>query len=471
MNYIAIICFFAVIILIVLDILHIINLTSRIFMGAYLTFMPHTVWLIWLAVHYLPLPALWIITALILFTYVFFRILITPNRRKAIESFRLYVMRGGRWLLFYAFFCAAIQLAFYIVLIFGCDVRFGKLLAADMLLTLIFIWVLGFVGAMRVLCTSSWLSVVKRVLFIVFINIPIVNMFMMIELIKVSGLEYEYFGYKTAEVEKRRGSDICKTKYPIIMVHGVGFRDLRLFNYWGRIPRVLEENGAVIYYGNQEGWATVDTNAPIIRDTILKVIKETGAEKVNVIAHSKGGLDTRKAISQLGMDKYVASLTTISTPHRGVKMADVLVNMPKPLFRLVTFCINGIFRAYGDKNPDFIRAAYDFTTKRQARFNRDCPDMEGVYYQSYASVMKNPLSDTILWLPNLFISIIDSKDNDGLVTVDSAKWGEFKGVFRNKYGRGISHGDMIDLSRENYRGFDVTEKYVEIVSQLREMGY
>ena len=97
--------------------------------------------------------------------------------------------------------------------------------------------------------------------------------------------------------------------------------------------------------------------------------------------------------------------------------------------------------------------------------------MEGVYYQSYASVMKNPLSDTILWLPNLFISIIDSKDNDGLVTVDSAKWGEFKGVFRNKYGRGISHGDMIDLSRENYRGFDVTEKYVEIVSQLREMGY
>ena len=34
-----------------------------------------------------------------------------------------------------------------------------------------------------------------------------------------------------------------------------------------------------------------------------------------------------------------------------------------------------------------------------------------------------------------------------------------------------SHGDMIDLNRENIRGFDVREFYVQLVSDLREKGF
>ena len=37
--------------------------------------------------------------------------------------------------------------------------------------------------------------------------------------------------------------------------------------------------------------------------------------------------------------------------------------------------------------------------------------------------------------------------------------------------RGISHGDVIDLNRENIKGFDVREFYVQLVSGLREMGF
>ena len=57
----------------------------------------------------------------------------------------------------------------------------------------------------------------------------------------------------------------------------------------------------------------------------MQVLAETGAEKVNIIAHSKGGLDSRYAISCLGMDKYVATLTTINTPHYGCDMVDYLL--------------------------------------------------------------------------------------------------------------------------------------------------
>ena len=62
-------------------------------------------------------------------------------------------------------------------------------------------------------------------------------------------------------------------------------------------------------------------------------------------------------------------------------------------------------------------------------------------------------------------------DNDGLVSTYSAKWGEFKGIFANQRMRGISHGDMIDLKRQDYKGFDVAEAYVQIAAELKEKGF
>ena len=55
--------------------------------------------------------------------------------------------------------------------------------------------------------------------------------------------------------------------------------------------------------------------------------------------------------------------------------------------------------------------------------------------------------------------------------MESAKWGEFRGVFSNKRLRGISHGDIIDLTRQDYRSFDVLETYVRIVAELKERGF
>ena len=37
--------------------------------------------------------------------------------------------------------------------------------------------------------------------------------------------------------------------------------------------------------------------------------------------------------------------------------------------------------------------------------------------------------------------------------------------------RGISHGDMIDLNRENIKDFDVREFYVNLVEELRLKGF
>ena len=64
-----------------------------------------------------------------------------------------------------------------------------------------------------------------------------------------------------------------------------------------------------------------EENAQILTENIKKIAEENGG-KVNIFAHSKGGLEARYAISCLGLDKYVASLTTFNTPHRGCEVID-----------------------------------------------------------------------------------------------------------------------------------------------------
>ena len=53
---------------------------------------------------------------------------------------------------------------------------------------------------------------------------------------------------------------------------------------------------------------------------------------------------------------------------------------------------------------------------------------------------------------------------------ESFRWGERYDFLTVEGKRGISHGDMIDLNRENIPGFDVREYYVQLVSGLRQRG-
>ena len=72
---------------------------------------------------------------------------------------------------------------------------------------------------------------------------------------------------------------------------------------------------------------------------------------------------------------------------------------------------------------------------------------------------------------NMLVKYFDG-ENDGLVGVDSFEWGSSLNMIRlEKKGRGISHGDMIDLNRENIDGLDIREFYVQLVSGLREKGF
>lgn len=342
----------------------------------------------------------------------------------------------------------------------------------DLLIVILIEAVLFWNGILRVYLSSSQIGIKWRVIGIVCGWIPVVNLIVLWKIIRLSSAETEFESLKIQSNELRREDKLCDTQYPILLVHGVFFRDFKYFNYWGRIPGELEQNGATIYYGNHQSAASVSDSGKELAERILQLVKEKGVEKVNIIAHSKGGLDCRYAVSALGMDKYIASLTTINTPHRGCVFADYLLSkIPQSVKNKVAESYNAALRKMGDFNPDFIAAVTDLTASACKCFNEKIKDMPGIYYQSVGSKL-NVASGGRFPL-NFSYQLVKYFDgaNDGLVSEDSFPWGENYTFLTTKERRGISHGDMIDLNRENRKDFDVREFYVDLVNQLKKMGY
>ena len=258
--------------------------------------------------------------------------------------------------------------------------------------------------------------------------------------------------------------------YPILLIHGMGFRDSKVINYWGRVPKMLKKAGFDVYYGEQDSNGTTASNGRVIADKIEEIVRKTNCGKVNIIAHSKGGMDARYAISTLGMGKYVATLTTLSTPHHGSLTVDRLMQLPDIAVRFVAKCSDIWLKILGDKHPDAYRVFHSFTTAGAERFNRENPDDPNVVYRSYAFVMKNALSDIFMWIPYLVVKHFEG-ENDGLLAPRGVMWGKFMGIKRSSSFRGISHCDEIDMRRMRFskkkNGIsDILDVYREITGFL-----
>lgn len=326
-------------------------------------------------------------------------------------------------------------------------------------------------GIIRIYITSEQLGIRLRVIGALCGMIPVVHLVVLCILIRTVKREVRQENDKLLLNQQRASMQICRTRYPILMVHGVFFRDSNFLNYWGRIPKELEKNGATIFYGNHQSASSVADSAKELADRIMQIVKETGCGKVNIIAHSKGGLDCRYALAKLGIAPYVASLTTVNTPHRGCEFADYLLSkIPQKQQDFIANTYNSALRKFGDHNPDFLAAVYDLTADSCRKLNEQVMDVPGVYYQSIGSKL-NVASNGRFPL-NFSYHLVQYFDgaNDGLVGEKSFPWGQNYQFLTVPGKRGISHGDVIDLNRENFDGFDVREFYVQLVNRLKQMG-
>lgn len=326
-------------------------------------------------------------------------------------------------------------------------------------------------GIIRVYITSEQLGIRYRIIGLACGWIPVAHLFALYKIIQVVSAEVSVETERLILDAARKDAQICKTRYPVLMVHGVFFRDFRYMNYWGRIPKELEKNGATIYYGNQQSAASVERCGQELAERIKEIVEETGCDKVNIIAHSKGGLDSRFALTLPGISEHVASLTTINTPHRGCEFADYLLEkLPKAQQDLLANTYNAALVKVGDPSPDFMEAVTDLTASACRQRNEVVKDMPGVFYQSIGSKLNVASGGRFpLNFSHHLVKRFDGA-NDGLVGEKSFPWGERFQFLTVKGKRGISHGDMIDLNRENFDGFDVREFFVQVVADLKQRG-
>ena len=136
---------------------------------------------------------------------------------------------------------------------------------------------------------------------------------------------------------KTKENTYCKTKYPIMLVHGVcGFDTIAgLVDYWYGIPKKLKDDGAVVRQAKLSAQSNNDDRARQLIAQIEDFLVDTGAKKVNIIAHSHGSTTSRQAAYI--RPEMVASLTTIAGPHKGSPVADFANESVPPVIQELGF--------------------------------------------------------------------------------------------------------------------------------------
>jgi triacylglycerol lipase len=260
---------------------------------------------------------------------------------------------------------------------------------------------------------------------------------------------------------------IIPLKYPVVLVHGIVAHDRKgIINFWGRIPKKLEEDGVKVFFGNTDSWGVFESNAKILAETIEKILQETQSEKVNIIAHSKGGLDARYLIWKHGFGDKVASLTTVSTPHHGAELADLIFSKKIVHSRIGKKALEVFGKWYGDIYPDLYNVNYQLTTEYMNEFNKVVLMDDRVYYQNIYTTMKNSFDDLMFFNSYWYIKKTIG-DNDGMVSEYSAKWGNNT----VKIEGGISHAEITDFKMRKISGINIPDIYIKIVNELSEKGF
>lgn len=272
----------------------------------------------------------------------------------------------------------------------------------------------------------------------------------------------------------------CATRYPVVLAHGMGAQatisllGVNILDYWWGIEDALEDEGADVYITTVNGMDTTLNKALEFRRQLLYLLTITGKSKVNIIGHSHGTVYTRLAISNYGLASRIASHTSISGPHRGSSVADFILNLiPRGSWSLVGDALDWVYAfVFGDVNPNSLQNGIEVTRGyMQNVFNPNCPNAAGVYYQSWASKIRYMSNSLVLEIPWLICKYYEG-DNDGLVSVASAKWGNFRGVIEGAWwSGGVDHLNIVGQPLGITPGFDAQDFFIDIVSDLKNRRY
>lgn len=285
--------------------------------------------------------------------------------------------------------------------------------------------------------------------------------------------------------------------YPIVLVHGFfGFDEIGPLEYYYGVKAALEDAGHVVVVTAVDPFNTTYVRGNQLLHQINVALAQTGAAKVNIVAHSQGGFDARYVASII--PQRIGAVVTVSTPHVGARIADLMLEKTPGFTRdLAKAFFAAVARPlYGDVADDAdLKACLDFMASDSvAQFNTKYPDDPRVSYYSIAGrsgsdlaekacfapkappfitqydEVKDPV-DPLLYLIHKVLggSLLDPKPSDGLVLVEEAKWGTWLGCIPADHWDAV--GQLLGDSPGSGNTFDHKTFYRDVAAFLVAEGF
>jgi triacylglycerol lipase len=108
---------------------------------------------------------------------------------------------------------------------------------------------------------------------------------------------------------------------PVLLVHGYGCNS----GYWKSMSKALIRADISHYAVDMEPvLGSIDEYASVLHCAVDALCKETGVQKLIIVAHSMGGLAARAYLRDYGTDR-IARVITLGTPHHGTVLANFSV--------------------------------------------------------------------------------------------------------------------------------------------------
>jgi triacylglycerol lipase len=249
------------------------------------------------------------------------------------------------------------------------------------------------------------------------------------------------------------------SRHPIVFCHGMlAFSMLKMqipdnYNCFSILRQPLRDRGYRVFFPQVHPTSGVAERAAQLREQILRWTDDP----VNLIAHSMGGLDARYMTSQLGMADHVVSLTTVGTPHSGSYLADwFLTNYRKRVPLLLAL------EAFGF-NVDGFKSCRPAICRE---FNVNTPDVPTVGYFSYGGdVPQSRLSPFLRRAWHILAQV--EGPNDGMVSVASARWGEYLGTVHADHFAQTPDATFLRAGED----FDSVGFFTRLVEDLARRGF
>ncbi|MHB8420856.1 MAG: esterase/lipase family protein [Myxococcales bacterium] len=280
--------------------------------------------------------------------------------------------------------------------------------------------------------------------------------------------------------------------YPIVLAHGfAGWDQVGPVEYFYQVPELLRGDGHVVYVAQVSPFDDSTSRGEQLLAYVQAVLAQSGAAKVDIVAHSQGGLDARYVAH--AYPEGVAAVVTIATPHRGTPLADAAVSGTGGAAAFGA--LEQIAGAVDDGGvPEgFLAALQQMSSAGAAQFNQRITDAPGVAYFSIAGrsnlagaggdcqadepgfisrwdAYADPTGPEFLFTgPYLAGNPLDPTPNDGLVDVASTKWGTFLGCVPADHFEEI--GQILGQPAGPGNPFAYRDFYRELADWLARRGY